>query len=156
GAFAGEQLIKDRPQGVDIGGDADRVAANLLRTGVVGRKQTYTRPGEREWREIGVVGQEELGDSEVEELGNTSRCNQDVARLDVAMNDQFLVRMLDGGADLLEQAKTLGDGELAAIVHERTAFDVLHHEVGHTVVCGAAIEKASNVGVIEGGQNAPL
>src|SRR6516162_9779274 len=55
---------------------------------------------------------QKLGDSKVEELGNSICGNQDVARFDIAVHDQVLVRVLHGIAHLAEQAQPLLDGKL--------------------------------------------
>jgi hypothetical protein len=46
---------------------------------------------------------DQLGDAEVEQLGRAVGGHQHVGRLDVAMDDQVLMRMLDGGADVAKE-----------------------------------------------------
>jgi hypothetical protein len=43
---------------------------------------------------------QELGDTEIEELGFVLIGNEYVARLQVTVNDQILVRVMDGGTYL--------------------------------------------------------
>ena len=43
---------------------------------------------------------EEFGDTEVEELRMAARRDQDVARLEIAVNDEVLMCELNGRADL--------------------------------------------------------
>src|SRR5579872_2602288 len=65
---------------------------------------------------------------------------------------------MNGGAHALEKLEPLDDTELAglAIVVNRLALDVLHHEVRQAVLGGAAIEQPRNVGMVQAGQYLPL
>ena len=47
-----------------------------------------------------LAGPEEFRDSEVEELGRSVFKDKDVRRLEIAMNDEVLVCILHGRADL--------------------------------------------------------
>ena len=48
-------------------------------------------------------GVHQLRDAEVEQLRRAAGRDQDIGRLDVAMDDQVLMRVLDRGADLEEE-----------------------------------------------------
>src|SRR6266849_1756173 len=74
------------------------------------------------------------------------------------MDHQVLVGVMDGRADSAEELQAFDGGKLAgiAVLEERLALDILHHEVGKTVFGGAAVEKPCDVGVVQGGQNLPL
>ncbi len=61
------------------------------------------------------------------------RVDQDVAGLQVTMNDAFLVAVMDGVADLAEQLEPLARAELLLLGVLRDGLgvgDVLHGEVG--------------------------
>ena len=90
---AGEQLVEQHAQRVDVGGGGHRLAAHLLGAGVLGRHQLQPGRGRRQ-RLPGHLGIEQLGDAEVEQLGHAVLGDQDVGRLDVAVDDQVLVRVL--------------------------------------------------------------
>ena len=49
------------------------------------------------------VGVDRAGQAEVEDLRLSRRIDEDVRRLQIAMDDALLVRVLDGVADLREQ-----------------------------------------------------
>src|SRR5258708_12957199 len=75
-----------------------------------------------------------LGDAEVDHLGHgfpIVERDEDVGRLDVAVDNALHVRVLDGLADRDEQLKTLARCELVLVAKlgEGYALDQLHHEV---------------------------
>ena len=58
-----------------------------------------------------------LGDAEINHLGHRHAVvhrHQDVRRLDVAVNDPFLVRVLDGLANLDEQLQPCAGGQIGS------------------------------------------
>ena len=59
-------------------------------------------------------------------------CNHDVGRLDIAMNDAFLVGMLDCVANINKQFQTLAIGQFlgVAVLSNRDTVNQFHHEVG--------------------------
>ena len=75
-----------------------------------------------------------LGDAEVDDLGTgTPSCivTSTFERLDVAVDDALLVRVLDGVADVREEleARLRVEALPVAVLDDRDALDVLHHEV---------------------------
>ena len=105
-------------------------AENLFRARILGRQQPVVHACQRQHRGR-IAGIEQLGDAEVEQLGRAFGGDQDVGRLEVAMHDQVLVRVLNRRADLQEQLQARAHVELLpiAITIERLAVDVLHDEV---------------------------
>ena len=91
-------------------------------------------------------------------LGVPSASDQHVVRLDVPVDDEVLMRVLDGAADLAEQLEPGGRVELPALaeVHDVLAFDVLHREVGKAVGSRAAVEQRCDVRVVEAGEHLPF
>lgn len=140
----GEQLIEDGAEAIDVGGGGDGVAAELLGARILGREE-----------ELGdgliEIGGDELGDAEIEEAGVAAVVDQDVAGLDVAMDNEALVGVGDGFGYLEEELAALVRGEVepVGVVGNGFAIDVLHDEEGTAIGHGAAIEKACGVGVIE-------
>ena len=55
---------------------------------------------------------EQLGDAEVEQLGDAVGRDQDVRGLDVAVDDQALMGVMDGVAHLAEHRQPLADRQL--------------------------------------------
>ena len=98
---AGEQLVEQHAERVDVGGRgtaSPRTCSGLAYSGVIScRPAPSARASGRRARV------EQLGDAEVEQLGRAVGGHQDVGRLEVAVDDQVLVRVLDGRADVTEQ-----------------------------------------------------
>src|SRR5262249_3720114 len=96
---AGEQLVEDGAQAVDVaGGGEDRVAARLLR-GDVAR-----RADDRRGRGRARAGVEPLREAEVGDVGPARLVEQDVGRLEVAVQYAALVRVVDGAGDRFYQS----------------------------------------------------
>src|SRR5690606_39442248 len=68
------------------------------------------------------------------------------------------MRIVDGVADLLEEAKALVHGQpvLVAIGSDGHPLDALHHEIGLPRLARAAIKESRDVLVLEGGEDLPL
>ena len=103
GAAAGQQLVKQHAERVDVGRGGHRLAEQLLGRGVFGREQL--RIGARQRRAVaGGFVFEQLGDAEIEQLDAAVVIDEHVQRLDVAMHDQVRVRVGDGREHVEEQA----------------------------------------------------
>jgi len=74
------------------------------------------------------------------------------------VDDQLLMRELHGIADTAEQDEPIVNGDVAgrAVFVKGLAIDVLHDDVGHAFVDGAAVIESGNVGVIESGEDLAL
>ena len=92
---AGDQGIERRPQRIHVGRRADLapLAAGLLRRHVAGRPHDLARAGQPAVA-LHLLGQAEVGDPRVAVL-----VEQDVGRLQVAVNHAALVGILDGLGD---------------------------------------------------------
>jgi hypothetical protein len=163
GGGAGEGVAPcDGPEehesdGVEVGsGRQVGVAAGLLGGHEEGRSDDASGRGEVFALALVVVG----GDAEVDDFGvrvsvGVAR-QEDVAGLDVAVNDAARVGVGEAGEELLEDLADLGEGELLAAEHvgERDAFDELHGEVELPVFGGAEVEDHGDVGVAKRGDRA--
>ena len=103
----------------------------------------------------------DLGNAEVDDHGHrlvAVHGNQDVGRLDVAVNDRPLVGMLNTFTDLREQLETLLDIRAIsiAVLRDWQAIDVVHHEERPSPLGGPRIEDASDVGMAHQRQRLPL
>src|SRR5260370_29404037 len=89
-----------------------------------------------------------FGDAKIQQLGSAVFRNQNVGRLDVAMNHQALVGVMDGGANLPEQRHPLPDTQVVAlaVIADASAPNVLQHGVGLAAGGGSPLEPARNVG----------
>src|SRR4029079_13397257 len=85
-------------------------------------------------------------------------CDEDVPRLDVAVDDEVLVRRVDGAADVDEQAQSRCDVEPVAIAvgSDRQTVDVLHHQIWKLPFRRAAVEQLRDVRMTQRGEDLPL
>ena len=86
---------------------------------------------------------EQLRDAEVEQLRCALADDEDIGRLDVAMNHQVAMRVLHRGANLHEQLEPFAheQGAGVAIGIDGLAVDMLHHQIGRAVVEIAAVDQ---------------
>ena len=149
GPVSGQELIEQQAERVDVGRERDRLAQELLGARILRRH----RPGQRRHRRISLVaGIEDLGDAEIEQLWLTVRGHQHVPRLEVAVDDVVIVRVLHGVENAQAQAEPLGRAEamLVRVAIDRNARDVLHDEVRQALRRGAAVEEARDVWMVQG------
>ena len=74
------------------------------------------------------------------------------------MHDQVLMHVLHRRAHLAEQRNAFGQGELVAVavLFDRCALHIIHHEVGLARWRGTAIQQGSDVQMVQGGQDLPF
>jgi hypothetical protein len=74
------------------------------------------------------------------------------------VDDQVLMGVGNGAANLPKKLEPFIDRELTllGVTIDPMAFDVLHHEVGHSVLGGSAVEQARDVRVFERSKNLPF
>ena len=127
---------KDGPEGVDVGGRADpsRPAGGLLRGHVPGVPRTAPVAVRSL---VGPLGQAEVGD-----FGRPSAGEQDVRRLEVAVDDAGAVGGVDGPGQRLDQPGGLGRGGSGPppAVGQRAAGDELQREERATVVLADLVD----------------
>lgn len=148
GLAAGEEVVEDGAEAVDIGGSGDFLATDLFRAGEAGREdQRLGAPVE--------AGIQHAGDAEVEEFRFAVAGNQNVGRLEIAVDDELAVGVIDGIAEGEEDAKASGEGQgvLVAVLVQPESFDKLHDKVRQAVLAGAAVEQARDVGVDQRGED---
>src|SRR5262249_40938380 len=137
---------------VEIAGRGDGTAANLFGACVFGC----------EGPELGGFGEarriENLCDSEVEKLRNSFFVHENVAGLQVAVNDEMLVRVFDRRADRAKEFEAASDGEFlcVAVRVNGQAGNKLHDEEGSAIFGSSTVEQAGNVWVIEASQDLAL
>ena len=146
---AGEEFVEERAEGIDVGGGRDGLAADLLGRGVLRRHRAEAGP-----REVGPVAFEQARDTEVEELHLGAALavdDEDVRRLEVAVDDEAAVGIGDGVADPFEEGEARVDTERprVAVRRDRFALNDLHREVRPPVLGEASVEEAGDAGVGE-------
>ena len=109
-----DHFVQDTPEGPHVRAAVSGLAAGLLRAHVGEGPQDHPfLPGEARWpRHIGwrpVTGHG-FGQSEVEDFHDVVLRHRDVARLEIAVDDAFVVRRLERFRDLTRDAQGLGDG----------------------------------------------
>ena len=107
--LAREQLVKNHAQTVDITRGADVFAAHLFGAGVLWRH--HALEGESLADALSAFGIEQFRDAKIEQLWFAFRGHADIRRLDVAVNDQMLMRVGDGRANFAEKFESLVHGQ---------------------------------------------
>jgi len=144
-----EHLVENAPQGVHVGGNPDRlVAGGLLGTHVVRRAEAQARLGEP------APARDTHGqrDAEVRDHG-LPVLEQDVGRLDVAVDDTLPVRIVQSLGHVGRNAHRLVHRKLVLAVEllpQALALHVRHH-VEEEAVGLARIEEGQDVGMLEVG-----
>ena len=100
---------------------------------------------------------QQLGESEVQHLGMAAIGNEDIGRLDVAMNDALLVRRVQRFGNVERNPQGLVGVQRIAVEHleERVALHVLHHDVRTVAVLADFVHRA-DVGMVQSGSGARL
>jgi hypothetical protein len=111
GPLADDELVQQHAERVNIARSADDLASHPLRARVFRRQRRDA--GHREAARFAVY---KLGDAEIEQLRLAALVDEDVRRLQVAMDDEPAVRRLHGFENLQEERR-----EDAALVREARA-----------------------------------
>ena len=155
GARAFRHFIEHQAECPDVGAVIDRFTASLLRRHVCRGAQDHAPPGRAagQRRRIVVVRSRalHLGQTEVQDLRVAATADEDVRRLDVAVDDAGVVRGVERIGDfdaerqhrVQRQAAALGDSLL-----QRDAFQVLHDDEGAAVLLADVVNRA-DVGVVQ-------
>ena len=129
---AGEHLVEDRPEGVDVGRRADlgRLPQRLLARHVAGR--SHHLPAER--LALALLALQPLGQAEVGDLGYPGRVEQHVRRLQVAMNDPHPVDRRHGARQRHGQLRRGPRRHRRAIqpLGQRPPFEQFEREIGQS------------------------
>jgi hypothetical protein len=156
-----EQFVEHHAQGIDVCPRIEAFAGQprLFGTHVFGRADELAGAGAQRVVELCAV--ERLGHAEVDDLGHRLAVrlgHQDVRRLEVAVDDRLLVRVLDTLADMDEQFEPPAQAHLllVAVDVERHALDVLHHEVRTALVGRAGVEHLGDGRVVHHRQSLAL
>ena len=159
GRPADQQLVQDHAQGVDVAARVEIIVlqVGLLGAHVLGRSDQPAELGEHAPLETTL--RRRARDAEIDHLGLWpvgSIDDQDVRRLQVAVQDPSPVRVLDGLAQPLEYLEPFARRQAltVAVLRDRHAVDVLHDEVRRAVLCGPGVERAGDAGVVHAGEHA--
>ncbi len=133
GGAVGEQFIENRTQRVDIASavEVGRCAVALLRTHVLHSPQQL--PHLRLLRRHRQIGVGRPGHAEVDHLRLAGSIDEDVAGLQIAMDNTLEVAVVNRIADLGKEPKPLLNGEpgIAAVLSDPLRLgDELHRKIG--------------------------
>ncbi len=152
GPPSGQQLVEHDAQRVHVRGRGQRLAGQLFRRGRL-RRQRSSRPRRRvRVAREGIV--EETRDAEVEQSHLPVGRDEDVRRLEIAVDDEPRVRVPHGAQHLLEQGDALRGVQamLVRVARDRQAGDPLHREIRATVRAHAGVVETRDLRMLEAGQ----
>ena len=146
GMMAGQQLVQENAERVDVGRGGNGAAGDLLRRCVLWRHRRSRLVRQDGQRGLGVV-LNQLGDAEVEQLDLSCRRHEDVRRLQVAVHDQVGVGVRDRRLDVEKEADARLDAEplLVAEAIDVTAGDVFEHQVRLAGARDAGVDQPGDV-----------
>ena len=145
------QLVKHRAEAVEIAALVERPSEVLLGRHVVRRAGTIGDQGRRGANLGGAAdARERTGQSEVHDLHRPVGGDEDVAGLEVAVEDALGVRVADRRRDLDAEPAHLLERQRAVAepVQQRLPLDVLHDETGPVLVVDDVVD-LRDVRVIE-------
>ena len=161
GGCADEQFVEQHAQRIDVAAGIDIGVAErgLLGAHVLGRADQLAVFGK-----VRLLGQPllgRLGDAKVDDLGDRFAIllgDQHVGRLEVPVDDPLLMGMLDRLADVDEDPQSLAGRQLVlvAVLRDRDAPHVIHHEVGSAALGRPGVEDLGDVRVVHQRQRLPL
>ena len=148
---AGQHLVKQEAERVDVGGSGLRLAEHLLGRHVDGGAEDHAGLGRLRGR-LECSGNSEVEEAHGAEIGLSRPAgNQDVGRLEVAMDNAVGVRLAEGAGDPGAGFDGLRQGQRAGLQDhvETRAFDPFRRGIraapGH-----AGVEQGDYIRVIEG------
>ena len=143
-----QHFVKDNAEGVDVGlrSEAALFAAGLFRSHVLGRTHDLTVLG------LSGVVVEVLGEAEVRDLGLAIGGEQDVARLEIAVQDLPLVRVVNGSSQAFRDSCGLSgrNGFAIEVPAQRAALHVFEHAKWSAANL-AHFKDLNDVGMLESG-----
>jgi hypothetical protein len=155
GSPSRDQPVEDQAELIDVGGKPHPTIFRLLRARPA-QGQGTSSVAPRQF-EIGFLMQH-LRDPEIQELHPPFGSHQDVARLEVAMDDPPLMGVINGLAHLDHAGQSIlqGGTHPGAVDINGLPIDVLHHDVGDTGRGNAPVQEPCDAGMTEGSQDLPL
>jgi hypothetical protein len=142
---AGQTLVEHQPEGVQVGPTVEPPAAHLFGRQVLGRAHHHVVAGQV------VATVETLGDAEVGEQNTTVGRHEDVAGLDVAVDEAGAMGGVEGGGDARADVDRQLRAEPGLHVEQLTqalAVDELHDD-GLPATVGEDVVHGDDVGVGE-------
>ena len=152
----GEALVQHAPQRIDVGARAHRGALDLLGRDVVDRAEEVPGAGQGSRQRGGPLREPEVGEVDVVGVGVAGvlgdRGDQDVAGLDVTVDETEHVRRVERIADLHEEAQDARGRQRALLGEELlqvAAGDVAHGDEQVPIRLAGLVD-GHDVGVVQG------
>ena len=138
GRLAGEQFVEHDAQRVYVGPHVQlvRIGVELFRAHVLKRADELAHVGVQACQSHVGVGASR--DPKIDHLGLATDIDENIARLQITMDDASLMTVGHGQADLPKQFQSLVHGELVRfrIGHDRCGmWDELHYKIGFLPAC---------------------
>src|SRR6266513_3294509 len=155
GAFAGKHLV-EWPEGEDVGAMVDSLATNLLRRHIAGRAHDHAGIGSRGLSRrvaVGVLlGLHQLRETKVENLDTAVFGDEEVLRLEIAVNDALVVRGGESMSDLHRVIDVFANREWAALqdLPQGFADEQFRDEIRRALEDSKLVD-GEDVGMIESG-----
>ena len=149
--LSGQQLVDDDAERPDVGALIGGFALGLFGTHVRGSSHEHSDlrgVHHCEGRRVIHAGpaaralERRLGETEIQDLHHARGRDLDVGRLQVAMDDAFLVRGLDAVDDLTQDRQRVAERHRSL---QCLAFDILHDQIVRSDVV-----EVTDVGVVQG------
>ena len=157
---AGHELVEQRAERVDVGARVEVDAhGRLFRTHGAGCADELAEPGHQgAFVETGI---DRPGDAEIDHLGDRPSVlggDENVGRLEIAMDDPLLVRRVHRAADGRQELDARPDREApgVAIGGQRGTVDQLHREVGTSFDGRTGVEDAGDRTVVHSREDLAL
>ena len=152
---AGDHLVQHDAKRPDVSTPIDRLALSLFRRHVGGRTQNgggTRRDGDRGAVKGRLV--QDLGQAEVEHLDQPAGRQHHVGRLQIAMDDAFLVRSFERDGNLCRDRQRLVHRDRATrkALGEIVTFDEFHHQGGHAPALLEPVD-GGNVRMVQRGED---
>ena len=151
-----DQFVEQHPQAVDIGRRGDRCTGQLLRCSV-GRRQGHDAVSSQV---VGgrnaslIVRRQQLGDTEIEQFDPASFADQDIARLEIAMDNEVAVSVMDRVTDGEKGAQAILQQRLGHRVQQGASLDVFHGEPrSQAIVSKATVDQPSDAVMAKAGED---
>ena len=155
-------FIEHDPEGKQVGARVQRLAQRLLRRHIRKRSQRRSRTieffrrlrvaPERVAAEAGFVTHRQLRQAKIQDLGVAALGDENICRLDIAVNNAMGVSGVESIGNLDRQVQQLGQGQaaLADALPERRSVEKLHRDEAPALRLTHFVDHA-NVGMIERG-----
>ena len=134
--IAGEHFVEQHAKAVQVGASIHRLATNLFRTHVARRAERQAGAGHDR------AAAEALGDAKIGEHWAAIFTEQDILRLDVAVDDAAMVGVMQGAGD--------GPGDVQAFVERQAGADVVLQGLAGQILHGQVVGALVGGDVIDG------